>query len=333
MLLLILGMLVVNILPVGAQDDITITDKALRNALIEICYGTRVMVDLNDPAQSEVSLEEAGLSAETRASLIADAAQTDGSYESLSDLLIVYCLGADVTTAIWTASGDAAVIETILVDAGVQNIEWFFIEVREYVYMEQWVYAYFESNGFTEEQYAAIFFALQFGTSTDVTSLLVDFGVDAEAASEFAVQADNMVDEIEAEDSPDDDGDGILDVEDTDDDEDGVEDVEDTDDDGDGVEDADQDDDLDNDGVDDAEDDDSDGDGIDDEEDEDADNDGVDDDDADGDGVEDEEDTDDDGDGTEDSEDGDDDGDGQDEGEDDSMVGDDEGGDEGGDEE
>src|SRR5688572_430499 len=184
-LLMIVGLVVFNLMPLAAQDDIPITEKALRNALIEICYGTRVMVDLNDPAKSEVSLEEAGLSAETRASLVADAQQTDGSYEALSELLIAYCLGAETTAAIWQVSSDPAAIEVILVDAGVQNIEQFFIVIHEYVIFEQWVYTYFESYSFTEEQYAAIFFNLEFGTSTDLSALLIEFGVDEEAATDF----------------------------------------------------------------------------------------------------------------------------------------------------
>jgi hypothetical protein len=327
-----LGLVLLHASPLFSQDTtIEITERALRNALIETCYGNRVLVDLNDPDKTYVSLEEAGLADEDVNTLVAAAAETDGSYEALSDLLIAYCLGEDVVVAIWSAGGDRAALEPILIDAGIPDVEIFFYVIEEYVYFEQQTYIWFESYSFTEEQYAAIFFTMEFSTSFELTELLVEYGVDEADATEFADYAEETTDEIESESSVDEDGDGVLDIEDEDDDEDGIVDDEDDDADGDGIDDEEEDDDLDGDGIDDEEDDDTDGDGVDDAEDEDDDGDGVDDDDADGDGVDDDEDEDDDGDGVDDSEDSDDDGDGEDEDDGDSMVddgGDDDGGDE-----
>lgn len=329
--LFLIGLVLFRAFPLKAQNtEIVLSDRALRNALIETCYGNRVLIDLNDPAKTEISLEEAGLKASTKASLIADAEKTDGSYEALSDLLISYCLGTDTVSSIKAAKGDRSVIETILVDKNIV-IEEFYILVQEYTIFEESIYTYFESQSFTEEQYEAIFFSLEFSTSVEMTELLVSYGLEESFVEEFVEYSETTIDEIESESSVDEDEDGIFDIEDDDDDGDGVADEEDTDDDGDGVEDSEEDDDADNDGIDDEEDEDDDGDGVEDVEDEDDDGDGVDDDDADEDGIEDEEDTDDDGDGVEDEEDTDDDGDGE-EDSDDGGIMDDEGGDEGGEE-
>lgn len=250
--ILIVGAMLLNAVPLLAQD-VTLSERALRNALIEACYGKRVLLDLNDPAKAYVSLDEAGLDEDTANALIADAETTDGSYQALSDLLIGYCLGFDVVAAIWESATDRDTLEPVLVETGVIDVEEFFYVYEEYYYFEIWVYSYFESYSFSEEQFTAIFYAFSFSSYEEISELLIEYGVEESFVASFIAEADELIDEIEDE-GWDADGDGILDVEDDDDDNDGIPDDEDTDDDGDGIDDVDEDDDADDDGIDDAED-------------------------------------------------------------------------------